>query len=172
MQIYVLYQFELGLPENIPVEKICVVGDFNNWVVGDQWRLQYDHSIKKYKIIGSLRRGVYDYQYVQDDNDWIVLEGNDWRTVNVYTHCSIIMIRSKIWWCSSRILLAAQKRKFRWNRSNGTIKRNKNESHYRLVSFGVGHLGSLHAKMYAQIPAVQFVGVYDTDIQRSTKIAA
>jgi predicted dehydrogenase len=37
---------------------------------------------------------------------------------------------------------------------------------------GVGHLGSLHAKMYSQIPHVKFVGVYDTDAQRAEKLAA
>jgi predicted dehydrogenase len=37
---------------------------------------------------------------------------------------------------------------------------------------GVGHLGSLHAKMYSQIASVKFVGVFDTDQQRAEKLAA
>ena len=37
---------------------------------------------------------------------------------------------------------------------------------------GVGHLGSLHAKMYSQIASVKFVGVFDTDRQRAEKLAA
>ena len=37
---------------------------------------------------------------------------------------------------------------------------------------GVGHLGSLHAKMYSQIPSVNFIGVYDSDMQRAEKLAA
>ncbi len=36
---------------------------------------------------------------------------------------------------------------------------------------GVGHLGSLHTKMYAQIPSVKLVGVYDADSQRTRKLA-
>ncbi len=36
---------------------------------------------------------------------------------------------------------------------------------------GVGHLGSLHAKMYGQIPSVKLVGVYDIDSQRAQKLA-
>jgi len=36
---------------------------------------------------------------------------------------------------------------------------------------GVGHLGSLHAKMYSQISSVKFVGVYDVDLQRAQKLA-
>jgi predicted dehydrogenase len=37
---------------------------------------------------------------------------------------------------------------------------------------GVGHLGSLHAKMYAQISSVKLAGVYDVDSQRTQKLAA
>jgi predicted dehydrogenase len=37
---------------------------------------------------------------------------------------------------------------------------------------GVGHLGSLHAKMYGQISSVKLVGVYDSDSQRAQKLAA
>ncbi|MCX6138191.1 MAG: Gfo/Idh/MocA family oxidoreductase [Ignavibacteriales bacterium] len=37
---------------------------------------------------------------------------------------------------------------------------------------GVGHLGSLHAKMYAQIPAVRFMGVYDQNRSTCESVAA
>jgi predicted dehydrogenase len=37
---------------------------------------------------------------------------------------------------------------------------------------GVGHLGSLHAKMYSQISSVNFVGVYDVDLKRAETLAA
>ena len=36
---------------------------------------------------------------------------------------------------------------------------------------GVGHLGSLHAKMYAEMPSVQLVGVVDVDRNRADQIA-
>jgi predicted dehydrogenase len=36
---------------------------------------------------------------------------------------------------------------------------------------GVGHLGSLHTKMYAQISSVNLIGVYDVDSQRAEKLA-
>ncbi|MGD1045413.1 MAG: Gfo/Idh/MocA family oxidoreductase [Bacteroidota bacterium] len=36
---------------------------------------------------------------------------------------------------------------------------------------GVGHLGSLHTKMYAEISSVKLVGVYDVDSQRTEKLA-
>jgi predicted dehydrogenase len=41
----------------------------------------------------------------------------------------------------------------------------------RVGVVGVGHLGSLHAKMYAQIPAAQFVGVFDVDAEKARKVA-
>lgn len=36
---------------------------------------------------------------------------------------------------------------------------------------GVGHLGSLHAKMFAEIPSVHVVGVYDIDAERARRVA-
>ncbi len=37
---------------------------------------------------------------------------------------------------------------------------------------GVGHLGSLHAKMYSQIRAANLIGVYDTNKDRAREVAA
>ncbi|HLX11236.1 MAG TPA: Gfo/Idh/MocA family oxidoreductase, partial [Bacteroidota bacterium] len=37
---------------------------------------------------------------------------------------------------------------------------------------GTGRLGSLHAKMYAQIPSAEFVGVFDTDKASAERVAA
>ncbi len=36
---------------------------------------------------------------------------------------------------------------------------------------GVGHLGSLHAKIYAEIPAATFVGVFDVDVRKAKEAA-
>jgi predicted dehydrogenase len=36
---------------------------------------------------------------------------------------------------------------------------------------GMGHLGSLHAKMLADLPDVHFAGVYDIDMQKARRIA-
>lgn len=36
---------------------------------------------------------------------------------------------------------------------------------------GVGHLGSLHAKMFAEIPSANFVGMYDVNRDRSRSLA-
>ena len=37
---------------------------------------------------------------------------------------------------------------------------------------GVGHLGSLHTKMYAEISSAKLIGVFDSDPQRAEKTAA
>lgn len=37
---------------------------------------------------------------------------------------------------------------------------------------GTGHLGNLHTKMFAQIPAVDLVGVFDADKHKSAKVAS
>lgn len=37
---------------------------------------------------------------------------------------------------------------------------------------GVGHLGSLHAKMFAEIPSGHFVGIFDTNQDRAHSLAA
>ncbi|MEW6062620.1 MAG: Gfo/Idh/MocA family oxidoreductase, partial [Bacteroidota bacterium] len=37
---------------------------------------------------------------------------------------------------------------------------------------GVGHLGSLHAKMYAEIASARFVGLYDVDEKKRNEIAS
>lgn len=47
-----------------------------------------------------------------------------------------------------------------------------NDSRPRIGVIGTGHLGSLHAKMLAQIPAAEFVGVYDVDQTRASAVAA
>ncbi len=104
---YMQFLFELGRPEEETNEKIYVVGDFNGWKVNEHWRLKYDNEIKHYKLLAWLRRGVYDYQYVLNGNDWIALEGNDWQTVNVFT--ALIYYHDPRFGGFDRILLAAQK---------------------------------------------------------------
>ena len=42
----------------------------------------------------------------------------------------------------------------------------------RVGVIGVGHLGALHTKIYAQIPTAHLIGVFDVDQKRAEKIAA
>lgn len=77
-----------------PAKKVYVVGGFNNWEVLPEYEMVFDTTSGLYVFRFWIRRGVYDYQYVLGDEnsdgkivnqDWLSLEGNDWRTVNRYT---------------------------------------------------------------------------------------
>jgi len=77
-----------------PRKKIFLVGGFSDWMVLPEFEMKQDEVTKLFKMNIWLRRGVYDYQYVLGDIDsdgkvinqeWLALEGNDWRTVNRFT---------------------------------------------------------------------------------------
>ena len=40
----------------------------------------------------------------------------------------------------------------------------------RVGVVGVGHIGSNHARLYAEIPSAQFTAVYDLDLGRGNAI--
>ena len=48
----------------------------------------------------------------------------------------------------------------------------ENSTRLRMGVAGVGHLGSLHAKMYSDIAGASFVGVFDADKSKSDAIAS
>jgi hypothetical protein len=52
--------------------------------------------------------GGYDYKYASDGRDNMMLEGNDWRTVNVYT--ALLCYHDFRFGGFDRIMLAAQKK--------------------------------------------------------------
>ena len=81
---YVSYRFELS-SESQRFETVYVVGDFNGWKTAPESMMTYDAASQRYTWQTTFRRGVYDYQYVVGPNDWISLEGNDWRTINVFS---------------------------------------------------------------------------------------
>ena len=81
---YVSYRFELA-SETRQYETVYVVGDFNEWTPSASCAMTYDESTRRYVWSALMRRGLYDYQYVVGPNDWITLEGNDWRTINVFS---------------------------------------------------------------------------------------
>jgi hypothetical protein len=64
------------------------------WEVRPEYKMIFDDAAGLYSMHKWIRRGVYDYQYVLGtvdpsgnvaDQDWITLEGNDWRTISRYT---------------------------------------------------------------------------------------
>ena len=79
---------------SVPKQKIFLVGGFTQWNVLPEYELKNDSSNGLFALRHWVRRGVYDYQYVLGDIDndsnvvnqnWVALEGNDWRTINRYT---------------------------------------------------------------------------------------
>ncbi|MDE3056934.1 MAG: DUF5103 domain-containing protein [Bacteroidota bacterium] len=90
---YLDVTMRLKLP--VPAEKrIFLAGAFNAWQPSREYEMVYDTSSGEYRCRFWLRRGVYDYQYVLGDvdrsgkivnQDWLALEGNDWRTTEHYT---------------------------------------------------------------------------------------
>jgi hypothetical protein len=81
---YVKFQFEF-MRESDDVSPLYVVGDFNDWLTSEAWQLRYDAEAMRYTLQSEFRRGVYDYQYVSSGNNWQGVEGNDWKTINLFT---------------------------------------------------------------------------------------
>ncbi len=77
-------------PPNEVSGNIYLVGAFNNWKLSPNYKMTDNYGL--YQITIPLKRGIYDYQYVvgQDDYgkivnpDWVILEGNNWSTSNLY----------------------------------------------------------------------------------------
>lgn len=90
---YLEVELRLRLAE-MPSEKIYAVGGFTNWEVLPEYEMVYDSTTQLFVFRFWVKRGVYDYQYVLGkenskgtiiNQDWLTLEGNDWRTINHYT---------------------------------------------------------------------------------------
>lgn len=108
---YLTFRFEFIDDARGSGDSICVVGEFNGWMASPASMMQYDRSAKRFFWTTSLRRGDYDYQYVfmrDGGQDWIALEGNDWRTVNVYT--ALVYYRDERYGGFDRILGVVQGR--------------------------------------------------------------
>jgi len=86
---YLNVNFSLRTPED-SYGDIYLVGAFNNWKIQKSFLMNKDSDL--YTLTVDLKRGIYDYQYVNaiENNkgeinyDWLVLEGNSWDTTNEY----------------------------------------------------------------------------------------
>ncbi len=90
---YLDVEFRLKPAGRMPKD-VFVAGAMNRWQVLPEYKMTYDEGTGIYSLHSWIRRGVYDYQYVLGkvagdgtvaDQDWIALEGNDWRTISRYT---------------------------------------------------------------------------------------
>lgn len=86
---YLNVTFSIRPPDEI-TGNIFLVGSFNNWMLLPEYEMKNISGLYNQTI--SLKRGIYDYQYVLTDvingqiknDDWVILEGNRWETKNVY----------------------------------------------------------------------------------------
>lgn len=86
---YLNVKFQIKPPDDIYGD-IYLVGAFNDWHLSENNKMEFNGDYFEKTI--ELKRGVYDYQYVvvngdvnnYENQDWYVLEGNDWATTNEY----------------------------------------------------------------------------------------
>ncbi len=86
---YLNVTFKIRPPDN-SFQSIFLVGSFNRWEILPEYQMSNEFGVFTKTV--SLKRGIYDYQYVAADiinnkienPDWLVLEGNFWETSNVY----------------------------------------------------------------------------------------
>lgn len=86
---YMNVTFQIKPPEE-GYGDIYLVGAFNDWDLSPKNKMNFDGDV--YNLTIPLKRGIYDYQYVvvngdysnPANQDWYVLEGNDWQTSNDY----------------------------------------------------------------------------------------
>jgi hypothetical protein len=86
---YLNVTFSVRPPDEI-TGNIFLTGAFNNWQLLPEYEMINNGGLYTETI--SLKRGVYDYQFVTADvingtiknENWIVLEGNTWQTSNIY----------------------------------------------------------------------------------------
>ncbi|MGB9774341.1 MAG: type IX secretion system plug protein domain-containing protein [Bacteroidota bacterium] len=91
---YLNVEFRLQLAQK-PSTSIFLVGAFNQWHPNLSDLCAYDSTRQLYTVWKWVKRGIYDYQYILGSWDsargevvkqnWVALEGNDWRTIDEYT---------------------------------------------------------------------------------------
>jgi hypothetical protein len=86
---YLNVEFSIRPPEEV-AGSVYLVGSFNNWNLLPGYEMKNRGGV--YSLITTLKRGIYDYQYVAADvingqiknPNWLILEGNSWETINDY----------------------------------------------------------------------------------------
>ncbi len=85
---YAQVYFNLGIPGATAANAIYVVGKFNDYVLNQHSKMDFDAVKGRYSFNTLLKQGIYDYQYVLVDSngkaDYTTLEGNHFETENDY----------------------------------------------------------------------------------------
>jgi len=86
---YMNVNFQIKPPDEVYGD-VYLAGAFNDWQLSEKNKMNFNGDY--FELPVELKRGVYDYQYVvvngdynlETNQDWYVLEGNDWQTSNEY----------------------------------------------------------------------------------------
>ena len=85
---YAWIHFSLDHPQRSLDEEIHVYGNFNNYVIEDATKMQYNPESKRYELPLLLKQGYYNYCYVVVKDGSLLpynpVDGDFWQTENVY----------------------------------------------------------------------------------------
>lgn len=85
---YAWIHFSLDHPQRALDEEIHVYGNFNNFVIEDATKMQYNPESKRYELPLLLKQGYYNYCYVVVKDGRLLpynpVDGDFWQTENVY----------------------------------------------------------------------------------------
>ena len=85
---YAWIHFSLDHPQRALDEEIHVYGNFNNYVIEDATKMQYNPESKRYELPLLLKQGYYNYRYVVVKDGSLLpynpVDGDFWQTENVY----------------------------------------------------------------------------------------
>lgn len=87
---YLWVAFTLHAPDFFANTDIYLTGAFTNWEILPEFKMFNSNGLHSLEV--SLKRGIYDYEYViynpeaepQNRVDWISLAGNEWESENDY----------------------------------------------------------------------------------------
>ena len=85
---YAWIHFSLDHPQRALDEEIHVYGNFNNYVIEDATKMQYNPESKRYELPLLLKQGYYNYRYVVVKAGSLLpfnpVDGDFWQTENIY----------------------------------------------------------------------------------------
>ncbi|WP_372801302.1 DUF5103 domain-containing protein [Lutibacter sp.] len=86
---YTWVHFSLKSLENLEGKEIYIQGNYNNWKLLEENKLQYNMNSGLYEATLLLKQGFYNYQYVTKSNDGSIrnhdIDGSFYQTENDYT---------------------------------------------------------------------------------------
>ena len=73
---YVNIHFYLRKPQAFDSEnKIYVVGDFNNYQIGDEYLMEYNSRYNLFELVLKLKQGFYNYKYIAVNQEKKIIHG-------------------------------------------------------------------------------------------------